>query len=67
MRVAGVDVAPGVDDRDHRFAGVVAAVIAHLGRTRAVPERAEVFDTVPAVAAEFFRLFAGGHFGIPMQ
>ncbi len=52
VRVAGVDVAPGVDDRDHRLAGVVAAVIAHLRGARAVAERAHVLHAVPAVAAQ---------------
>ena len=31
MAVAGVDVAPGVDDADHRLAGPVGAVIAESG------------------------------------
>ena len=40
MPVAGVDVAPGVEDADHRLAGPVGAVVAELlspsdGRTRA--------------------------------
>jgi hypothetical protein len=49
-----VDVAPGVDDGDHRLARVVAAVIAHLRGARAVAEGAQVLDAVPAMASEFF-------------
>src|SRR4051812_31780347 len=47
MRVARVDVAPGVDHGDHRLAGVVRAVVAHLQRSRAVAERPQVLDPVP--------------------
>ena len=49
--VAGVDLAPGVDDGDHRLAGEVGAVVAHLERPRAVAEGPQVVDAVPAVAA----------------
>ena len=42
MAVAGVDVAPGIDDADHRLAGPVLAVIAELAQPRAVAERAQV-------------------------
>ena len=38
VRVARVDVAPRVDDRDHRLAEVVAARVAHLRGARAVAE-----------------------------
>ena len=66
MRMAGVDVAPGVDDGDHRLAGEVLMRIAHLQRTRAVPEGAQVVDAEPAAAAQVFRLLAGflGHVGL---
>ena len=30
MAVAGVDLAPGVEDADHRFAGPIVAVVAKL-------------------------------------
>ncbi len=53
MRVARVDLAPRVHDRDHRLARVVRAVVAHLQRPRAVPERAQVANPVPAMAAQF--------------
>ena len=55
--VAGIDVAPGVDDGDHRLAGVVAAVVTHLRRARAVAEGAHVLGAVPAVAAQLVRSF----------
>src|SRR5262249_59683671 len=57
MRMAGVDVAPGVDDRDHRLARVVAPVVAHLRAARAVIEGLAVGGAVPAVAAEGFWAF----------
>ena len=60
MGVAGVDVAPGVDDRDHRFAHVIAAVVAHACGARTMAEGAHVFRAVPAVAAQFFGFLAGG-------
>ena len=60
VRVAGIDVAPGVEDGDDRLAGVVAAVKAHLRGARAVAEGAEILDAVPAMASEFFGLLAGG-------
>ena len=52
MRMAVVDVRPGIDDRDHRLARVVGAVVAHLRRARAMAERAQVLDAEPAVANE---------------
>ena len=51
MAVAGIDVAPGVNDRDDRFARIVRAVIAHLRGARTMAERAKIVDAVPAVAA----------------
>ena len=32
MRVAGIDVAPGVEDGDHRLAGIILGGVAHLRR-----------------------------------
>ena len=52
MAMAGIDVAPGVDDGDDRLAAIVLASEAHLRRARAVAERAQVLDPVPAVAAQ---------------
>ncbi len=40
MRVAGVDLAPGVDDADHRPAGPVLGVVAELAQPRTMAERA---------------------------
>src|SRR5271166_1751554 len=58
MGVAGIDVAPGVDDRDHRLSRVVGAVIAHLRGARAMAERAQIVDPVPAMTAKVFRPLA---------
>src|SRR3546814_17184498 len=52
MGVAGVDLGPGVDHRDHRLAGPVGPVVAHLQRARAMAERPEVVGAVPTVAAQ---------------
>ena len=40
---------------DHRLAGVVGAVVAHLRRARAMTERAQVLGAVPAMRAKIFR------------
>jgi hypothetical protein len=63
MAVAGVDVAPGVEDADHRLAGPVGAVIAELPQSRAMAEGAQIVGTEPAVAAQSLGRFflAGGH------
>src|SRR4051812_47825416 len=58
MGVAGVRIRPGVDDADHRLAGVVAAVVAHLRGARAMAERAQVVHPEPAVAAQLFGFLA---------
>ena len=52
--VAMIDVRPRVDDRDHRLACIVGAVVAHLRGSRAVAEGTHVIDAEPAVAAKFF-------------
>ena len=65
VAVAGVDVAPGVDDADHRLADPVGAVKAELLQPRAVAERAQVVLAEPAIAAQFLgRLFLGRIFGL---
>src|SRR5450759_3973373 len=56
-----IDVAPGIDDADHRFAGPIGGVIAALAQPRAVAERAQVVDTEPAVAAQVLRTFTFCH------
>ena len=52
MAVARIDLAPGVDDADHRLAGPILAVIAELLQARAMAEGAQRFGAEPAVAAE---------------
>src|SRR5207245_692928 len=64
VRVTGVDLAPGVDDADHRAAGPVLGVIAELAQARAVAERAQIADAEPAMAAQLFRTLAS-HGGDP--
>ena len=58
MAVARIDLAPGVDDADHRLAGPILAVIAELLQARAMAEGAQRLGAEPAVAAELF----GGFF-----
>ena len=61
MRVAGIDVAPGVDDADDRLAAPVGRVVARPAQPRAVTERTHVVDAEPAIAAQILRTFAVGH------
>ena len=61
VRVAEIDVAPGIDDGDHRLAGEIVRVIAALAQARTVAEGAQVVDAEPAVAAQVLRGFAVGH------
>src|SRR5579864_6982147 len=61
MRVAGIDLAPGVDDADDRLAGPILGVIADLAQPRAVAERAHVVGPEPAMAAQILRTFTAGH------
>ncbi len=63
MRMARVDVAPRVDDRDDRLALVIGARIAHLRRARMVAERAHVVVAEPAVRAQVGGLLARAHGG----
>src|SRR5579863_167907 len=57
MAVAGVDIAPGVDDADHRLANPVGAVVARLLQARAMAERAQVVFAEPAIAAQVLGRF----------
>ncbi len=57
MRVAGVEIAPGIDDADDRLAFPVGLVVAELAQPRAMTERTQIADTEPAMAAEVFRSF----------
>ena len=59
MRVTGIDVAPGIDDRDHRLAGEILARVTHLQRARTMAERAQILGAEPAMAAQLVRLFTG--------
>src|SRR5262245_24472396 len=52
VRMAGVDLAPGIDDADHRAAAPVVGVVAELAQARAVAERTQIDDAEPAMAAE---------------
>ena len=63
MRVAEIDVAPGVDDPDDRLAAEIGRVEAALAQTRAVTEGAQVVDAEPAMAAQFFGTFTRCHSG----
>ena len=55
VRVAGVDVAPRVDDADHGLAAPILGIVADLAQSRAMPERAQVLGPEPAMAAQVFR------------
>ena len=48
MPVAGVDLAPGIDDADHRLADPIGAVIAELAQARAMTERPQIVLAEPA-------------------
>src|SRR3954447_23871778 len=61
MRMARIDLAPGIDDADHRLALPVIGVVADLAQPRAMAERTHVGNAEPAVATEVFGLFASGH------
>src|SRR3954466_10840147 len=65
MGVARVDVAPGIDDRDHRLAGIVGAVIAQRGGARPLSHRPQILYAVPAVAAKVLWFLLGHcHFSL---
>jgi len=48
--VAGIGLAPGIDDANDGLAGVIQLRASHGGRPRAVAERAHVVRPEPAVA-----------------
>src|SRR5579875_1006860 len=56
MGMAGIDVAPGVDDGDDRLVGEILARIPHLQHAGAMAEGAQVLDAKPAMAAQVLRL-----------
>ena len=61
MRVAEIDVAPGIDDADDGLADPIGGVIAALTKPRTVAERTQIAYAEPAMAAQFFRTFTCGH------
>jgi hypothetical protein len=62
MRVAGINVAPGIDDGDHGLAAPIACVIADLPQARAMAEGAQIAHPEPAMAAQIFgTLFRAHH------
>jgi hypothetical protein len=52
MAVAGVDLTPGIDDADNRFAHPIGAVITELAQPRAMSERAQIVAAEPAIGAQ---------------
>jgi hypothetical protein len=61
MRVARIDVAPGIDDADHRLAAPIGGVVAELAQARAVAEGTQVGRSEPAMAAELLGTFFLSH------
>src|SRR5690554_731561 len=63
VRVALIDVAPRVDDRDDGAAAPVHRVVAHLTKARAVAEGPQVLHPQPTVGPQLLRRFASavGH------
>jgi hypothetical protein len=59
MHVAGVDLAPRVDDADDRLAAIVGLVEPHLLGPGAMAEGAQVGGAEPAAAAELFGRLPG--------
>src|SRR6185437_16656257 len=55
MRLAGIQIAPGVEDADDRLAGPILLVIAHLLHARAMAKRTEIIRPQPSQAAELLR------------
>jgi hypothetical protein len=58
MTMTGIDIGPGVDDRDNRLALSVFRLIAGLHDARAVVEAAKIIRRKPARAAELLRRFS---------
>jgi hypothetical protein len=52
MAVAGIDVAPGVYDRDDGLSGVVGLRAAHGSGARTVTEGAEIVGAIPTIASQ---------------
>src|SRR5512139_52182 len=61
MRVAEIDIAPGIDDADDRLAAEVGGIETALPQARAMPEGAQVVDAKPPMAAQVFGTFTCVH------
>ena len=61
VRVTEIDVAPGIDDADHRLAGEIGIVVAALAEPRAVAKGAQVVNAEPAMAAQLLGTFTFAH------
>jgi F0F1-type ATP synthase membrane subunit c/vacuolar-type H+-ATPase subunit K len=57
MRVAEIDVAPGVDNAYHGLVAKIGGIEAALAQARAMPEGAQIVDAEPAMAAQIFGTF----------
>src|SRR5690606_24629992 len=55
VAMTGMDVAPGVRDGIDWLARIIRGMKTHLRSTRAMTEAAQILDSIPAVAAQFFR------------
>ena len=60
VRMTGIEVAPGVEDADHRLADVFLVGEAHLLGAGTVAERPQIVDAEPAMRSEGLRR-ASGH------
>src|SRR4029079_2498751 len=61
MCVAKVDVAPGIDDADHRLAAKIGGIETTLAQARAMAEGAQIVDAEPTMAAQIFGTFTCVH------
>src|SRR5207248_4578512 len=61
VRVAGVDIARGVDDRNDGIAQIIATRISHLGGARMMAERSHVTRAEPAVRSQLLGFPACSH------
>jgi hypothetical protein len=66
MRVARIDVGPGIKDRDDRPSLPIRRSVAHLHDAGAVPEGSQIVRTEPAGASErLWRFFWVRHEALP--
>ena len=64
MRVAGVEIRPGVDDPDHGPADPILRRVSHLHQPRAMAEAAQIVRREPASAAKLTGLKAALSHGV---